>query len=77
LGHLPAEIWAHLVTQELLCADETPWRMLVKGEEGTKGWYVWAACGENGAVYRIQDTRSADGARALLGDFAGVLMTDG
>jgi len=77
LGHVPAEIWAHLAAQRVLCADETPWRMLVGDGEGKKSWYVWAACGDDGAMYRIQDTRSAEGARALLGEFAGVLMTDG
>jgi transposase len=77
VGHVPAEIWAHLAAQRVLCADETPWRMLVKDGAGKKSWYVWAVCGDDGAVYRTQDTRSAEGARALLGDFAGVLMTDG
>jgi transposase len=77
LHHVPDEIWAHLIAQKVVCADETPWRMLVKGDEGKKSWYVWAVCGTDAAFYRIQGTRSAEGARALLGDFAGVLMTDG
>ena len=55
--------------------DETPWRLLAKGE--TKKWWVWSLCRPEAVYYEIAPTRSADAIKALLGDYSGVVMCDG
>ena len=54
-----------------LHADETSWR-----EDGISH-YLWYAGNEDLGLYHIDRHRSAEAARLVLGDFAGVLTTDG
>ena len=56
-------------------ADETTWPLLEKG--GSKRWYAWSAAREDAVVYRIAAGRSAEAARDLLRDYAGIVMCDG
>ena len=55
---------------EVAHADETSWR-----RAGQRMW-LWAALSATAACYRIDNTRARSAARALLGDFAGLLITD-
>ena len=61
-------------------ADETHWKMLSRSgrEEGTnKRWWAWNVTSEKGAFFRILDSRSAEAARRVLGDYRGIAMVDG
>lgn len=65
----------HLLRQEVLGADETPWRVMGKGRSAR--WYVWALTGADAVFYLLAPSRGKGAARALLQDFDGVLMADG
>jgi len=51
-------------------ADETSWR-----KAGQRLW-LWAALSATAACYRIDETRARTAAKALLGSFAGLLISD-
>jgi len=55
---------------EVANADETSWR------RGGQRLWLWAALSATAACYRIDQTRARSAARELLGDFAGLLITD-
>jgi transposase len=63
-----------LKSHDLLHADETTWRMMVKG--GAAKWWLWAIAAHDGFFCSVSPTRSAKAARGLLRDFDGSLMTD-
>ncbi len=61
-----------------LSIDETRWRMMgTRGRKGSETWQAWGMCNDTTAFYRILDSRSADAAKLMLGDFDGVVMSDG
>jgi hypothetical protein len=62
-----------LKSHDLLHADETTWRMMVKG--GAAKWWLWAIAAHDGFFCSVSPTRSAKAARGLLRDFDGSLMT--
>jgi transposase len=68
---------SHVLEQRVLGADETPWRLLGHNGKASKRWYAWALCAPDAVVYRIDESRSAEAARAVLRDFAGTLVCDG
>lgn len=55
--------------------DETPWKLLTS--RPSKTWQVWCISSETGTYYHLDPHRSAAVAQEILGDFAGVLVTDG
>lgn len=63
-------IKAALQAAEVAHADETSWR-----RAGQRIW-LWAALSATAACYRIDETRARPAARALLGSFDGLLITD-
>jgi transposase len=65
----------HLLLQEVLGADESPWRVMGKGRSAQ--WYVWALTGEDAVFYLLAPSRGRGAARQLLQDYDGVLMADG
>lgn len=67
----------YLLTNPVLGADETSWRLLGHNGKASKRWYAWALCSQNAVVYRIDQSRSAQAARAIIRDFAGTLVCDG
>lgn len=71
------EIWKRVQAESVLRADETPWAVLSNGHTENERFYAWVAVGSTLVAYRLLDTRSKDGAAAILGDFAGTLMVDG
>jgi len=65
---------AYLLLQATLGADETHWRVMGSDKQR---WQVWTMCAADGVYYQLEDSRSAQAAKELLGDFAGKLMCDG
>jgi transposase len=80
LGNAHEALHVYVLAQAVVGADETRWRMLdQKGRDAgvAKNWQVWALAAPDVVVYRIEDSRSAEAAKKVLGGFAGVAMTDG
>jgi len=80
LGSAHEALHVYVLTNAVLGADETRWRMLdPKGRDAgvAKNWQVWALAAPKAVVYRIEDSRGADAARKVFRDFKGVAMTDG
>lgn len=70
---------AHVLSKDVVGADETRWRLMgAKGkDEGeTSRWQVWAVVASDAVTYQIRDSRSADAARAVLEGFEGTVMCD-
>ena len=65
-----AEAHDHVKQQPVIHADETGWR-----EARRRAW-LWVAVTQFVTVFMIHSRRGAVAARALLGDFAGILVTD-
>ncbi len=76
--HLAPSYWAlkeFVLEAGVVGMDETRWPLLEKGK--TKKWWVWSLCRPEAVFYQIAPTRSAAEVKALLGDYAGVVMCDG
>ena len=59
-------------------ADETTWRVMGEnGGRGSKRWYSWCLTSEDTVYHRIEPSRGASVAIELLGDYQGVVLTDG
>ena len=69
---------AYVLSQPLIGADETRWRMMGKnGKPGASWWQAWSVGTQDAICYRIEDSRSCEAARRVLGDYKGKLMVDG
>jgi len=67
----------YLHGKDVLMADETRWPLLgVKGRS-TKNWFDWVLVAEDAVLHSIHDSRTNEAADAVLGNFKGVLLTDG
>ncbi len=66
---------AHLLSAQVLHADETRWMLLQKG--GSKQWHAWALSTEDAVYYHIDPSRGAAVPIELLKGFHGVVMADG
>ncbi len=60
---------------EVVFVDETHWRLMDKG--GSHRWWTWCVATDDAVAYWIRGQRSGDAAKGVLGDFKGVLMSDG
>lgn len=65
-----AEAQAHVRTQPVVNADETGWR-----EAAARAW-LWVAATPLVTVFLVDGKRGAVAAKALLGEFSGVLVSD-
>jgi len=71
----------HVLSQPVVGVDETHWKLM--GEKGKKNggkgkrWQAWAICCPDAVHYSFEDSRSANTASAILGDYEGVVLTDG
>lgn len=63
-----------ILAVDVVHIDETGWRAIDAVDETRE---LWGMTSERGAYYRILDNRSHEGARTMLGDFGGWIMTDG
>lgn len=69
---------AHILSQPVLGADETTWRLMGnKAVTSTKRWQVWVVSAPDTVFYQLHPSRSADAAELLLKDFRGTVMADG
>ena len=64
------EAHAHVLEQQVIHADETGWR-----ERRARAW-LWVAATSLVTVFMIHQKRSRVAAKALLGNFAGILVSD-
>lgn len=71
-----ARLHEYVLQQPVIGADETFWRLMDNGGEN-KRWQTWAVIAPNAVSYRIRDSRSANTAGEVLGDFQGTLLCDG
>jgi len=58
----------------LLHADETSWRMMVKG--GSARWWMWVLAADDGFFCMTLPSRNTNAGRLLLRDYDGALMAD-
>jgi transposase len=65
----------YILSQPLVHADETSWRMIVKG--GSTTWWEWLATVPTAAFFLIQPSRSKKAAERLLLGFDDTLVCDG
>ncbi|MEZ4376478.1 MAG: IS66 family transposase [Polyangiaceae bacterium] len=79
LKPLRDRIHAWVLSQPVIGADETRWRLMSeKGkDEGPGKWHVWAIACPTAVSHSILDNRSATAAKKVFGDFAGTAMVDG
>ncbi len=59
---------------KMLHADETTWRMMLRGGSGK--WWLWALAAGDGFFCMALPTRGTKAARQLLRDYDGALMSD-
>jgi transposase len=71
----------YILAQPVIGADETHWQLLgapakkVNGK--SKRWHVWAVVATEAVSYELHNSRSAEAARSVLGDYSGVVLCDG
>jgi transposase len=70
-------IWKVVQAEPVLRADETPWAVMSNGFNENEQFYAWVAVGSKYVAFRLLDTRSAEGAATILGEFSGTLVVDG
>ena len=75
LIHTWAALHAHLLQQEQLFGDETPWPLFTP--KGRQNWYLWSLNAPEAVWYTFADSRSALISRQLLVGFNGNLQCDG
>jgi hypothetical protein len=69
-------IKAEVLAEAVICADETPHKML-EGDKSTKNWFLWGFSGPKAAYFECHNTRSGDVASSLLEQScAEVLLSD-
>jgi len=79
LGPTYSALSSYVLSQPVIGADETTWRLMGGGGKrtgGDKKWQVWTAAAPDAVFYQIQDSRSTEAARHLLGDYAGTVVCD-
>lgn len=67
----------HVLGQPVIGADETRWPLMGAPEGTPSRWQLWALSTADAMVYRILESRSAEAARQVLGEYTGILMVDG
>src|SRR5690606_20089811 len=71
----------YVLAQPVIGVDETHWKLLgePRKKQGGKGkrWQAWAICCPDAVHYSFEDSRSAETAKQVLGDYAGIALTDG
>jgi len=60
---------------EVVFMDETHWRLM--DHDGSHRFWTWCVASDGAVAYWIRGQRSREAAEAVLGDFTGVLMSDG
>lgn len=77
------KFWEYAYLEPILNADETVIRVLkIKGEKVKKNGQMWVVCTGTAtsrkiAIYTFRDSRTKETAEELLGDYTGIVQTDG
>ena len=75
-----AALSTYVLSQPVIGADETTWRLMgaagKKNGGDAKKWQVWTAAAPDAVFYQIQDSRSTEAARKLLGGYDGTVVCD-
>jgi len=72
---------SYVLSQPVIGVDETHWKLM--GEQGKKHggkgkrWQAWAICCPDAVHYSFEGSRSAETAKQVVGDYAGIALTDG
>ena len=66
---------ANVLASDVVFMDETHWRLM--DEDGSHRWWTWCCASEDAVAYWIRDHRSKDAAAEVLGDYQGIVMSDG
>jgi len=81
LNPLYLSILEYIFRHRVIGADETKWRMMSETERikhnKNKSWQVWTLAVPDAVYYEIQDGRSLDVAKGILGQYEGVILCDG
>lgn len=67
----------HLLSKDILMADETRWPLLGAPGRATKNWFDWVLVGDDAVLHSILESRSNEAANRILTGFKGTLLTDG
>lgn len=71
----------YVLAQPVIGVDETHWKLMgeMGKKQGGKGkrWQAWAICCPDAVHYSFEGSRSAETAKQVLGDYAGIALTDG
>lgn len=71
----------HVLSAGVIGADETRWELLraAKGQApGEAGrWFDWTVCSLDAVFHQILETRSAEDAEKVLGEYEGIVVADG
>lgn len=59
----------------VLHIDETRFRKM--GKTGSKKWWLWVTSGDTAVVFHLLPSRGSQAAKAVLGDFSGIVVSDG
>lgn len=68
------ELQRRILAQEVIHADETPWRLIRKG--GSKRWWAWVLTDGTRAFIELSPSRGQAPARELFGDYDGIVVAD-
>lgn len=63
-----------VIEAALAFIDETHWRMM---QDGSHRFWTWCMVSEDAVAYWIRSKRSQEAAESVIGDFKGILMSDG
>lgn len=78
LQPLDERLAARVMSHPVLGVDETTWKLLKTKKKGkSKTWWVWARRANDAVHYTLDESRSAEVAKRLLGDYRGIVMCDG
>ena len=66
---------AKVLASEAVFIDESHWRLM--DGDGSHRWWTWCVTADDAAAYWIRDHRSKDAAIDVLGEYTGILMSDG
>jgi transposase len=71
---------AYVLSHPVVGADETHWKLMGKkgaDDREAKRWQVWALAAPDAISFSFEDSRSANAADDVLGNYKGVVMADG
>jgi len=77
-GHLEPDYHAlldRILGQPQIGADETWWRLMDR--KASKKWWDWCLATQDAVYHRLHPSREAEVVEKLLGDYKGVVMSDG